>query len=107
MGLERIETGKDWFWEWTGTVEDLVDTVGDSDARLGSVTDKVTGAKIWMNLNGIDDPALSEEELEKLEPFYIESPDGDNLYDAYDRKEAVKMLTNIRNGKNADDWSEH
>lgn len=77
---------------WTGSVHDLVALVGDSDARLGPVTDAKSGAKISMNLDGGD----SEE---GDEPFYIESPDGENLYDAYNRKEAVMILSNIREGK--------
>jgi len=84
--------------EWTGTVTDLVNTVGSSDARLGPVTDKISGAKIWMNIDSDPDP----EYRGVKEPFYIESPDGDNLYDARNRREAIMMLRNIRQGKRAD-----
>jgi len=78
--------------ELTGSVRDLVNTGADSDARLGFVTDKVSGAKVAMNISGAEDA------LESDEPFYIESPDGENLYDAYNRREAVRILTNIRSG---------
>ncbi len=80
---------------WTGGVRGLVNWVAGQDARVGFVLDKVSGAKIAINISGTDEPAE--------EPFYIESPDGQNMYDAYDRKEAVKMLTNIRAGREADD----
>ena len=79
-------------WEWDGNVRDLVNVVGNGDARLGFVVDKKSGAKIAMNIDGVDEYGVD------IEPFYIESPDGDNMYDAYNRKEAVKLLTNIRKG---------
>lgn len=78
--------------KWTGSVKDLVDAVGDSDARRGPIVDAKSGAKIWMNLDGSDDPDATE-------PFYIESPDGDNLYDANNRREAEMILSNIRKGE--------
>ena len=78
-------------WEWEGSVRNLVATVGDGDARLGSVLDKKSGAKISMNISELPYP-------EATEPFYVESPDGENLYDAGNRKEAVKLLTNARKG---------
>ncbi len=92
MGAER--EGNDWVW--TGNVRDLVSFVADQDARIGFVKDKTSGAKIAINISGTDEPAD--------EPFYIESPDGENMYDAYDRKEAVRMLNNIRAGRDADDY---
>jgi hypothetical protein len=85
-------------YEWEGDVRGLVNTVGNGDARLRFVLDKKSGAKISMNISGTDDE-------EATEPFYIESPDGENLYDAGNRKEAVKMLTNIRAGRDADEDS--
>jgi hypothetical protein len=78
-------------WEWEGSVEDLVDTVGSSDARLGFVMDRKSGAKVAMNIDGICDPDAPE-------PFFVESPDGENLYDAWDRREAARLLTNARRG---------
>jgi hypothetical protein len=75
--------------QWDGCVRDLVAAVASSDARTTYV-DAKTGATIRINLNGNEDG--------KGEPFYIESPDGENLYDAYDRKEAVMILSNIRKG---------
>ncbi len=85
-------------YEWTGPVRDLVNAVGSGDARMGFVVDLKSGAKIAMNISGSDDP-------EATEPFYVESPDGENLYDAGNRREAVKMLSNVRAGRAADDWS--
>jgi len=91
MGLYRVDKdGKFDHWEWTGSVKGLVDAVGDGDARLGFVVDKKSGAKIAMNISGTDEPAD--------EPFYVESSDGDNLYDAYNRREAVNLLNNARSG---------
>ncbi len=90
MGLEWNEAKRQ--YEWTGSVRDLVSAVGSGDARLGFVVDKASGAKISMNINGTDDE-------EATEPFYIEAPDGDNLYDAGNRKEAVNMLTAARRGE--------
>lgn len=89
MGLSWNDKGKQ--WEWEGSVRGLVAAVGDGDARLGFVLDKKSGAKISMNISDLPYP-------EATEPFYVESPDGDNLYDAGDRKEAVKLLTNARKG---------
>lgn len=75
---------------WEGTVEDLVDTVAASDARA-SYYDAKSGAKIRINIDGIEDATEDDE------PFYIEYKD--DLFDAYNRKEAVMILTNIREGK--------
>lgn len=76
---------------WEGNVRDLVTAVASSDARTTYI-DAKTGAKISINIGGGDF-------LETDEPFYIESPDGENLYDAYNRKDAVMILSNIRKGK--------
>lgn len=80
--------------KWTGNVRDLVNRVASSDARETFI-DAKSGAKIRINIDGVDE----DEAYGKAEPFYIESPDGDNLYDAYDRKEAVMILSNIRRGE--------
>ena len=54
--------------------------------------DAKTGARIRINIDGVDyDPQWGEPE-----PFYI-SHDG-YLYDAYNRKEARMILSNIRKG---------
>ena len=80
--------------QWKGNVRDLVNYVAGTDARE-TVIDARTGAKIRINIDGIDeDPSYGV-----AEPFYIESPDGENLYDAYNRKEARMILSNIRKGK--------
>ncbi len=77
---------------WEGNVKDLVDAVAASDARTRYVDSK-TGAKISINISDVE-----EEGYEGVfEPFYIEH--SDNLYDAYNRKEAVMILSNIRKGK--------
>lgn len=89
MGLSYNEKTKR--REWLGSVRGLVSAVGDGDARLGFVVDVASGAKISMNISGADEPAE--------EPFYIESPDGQDIYDAYSRKEAVMILSNIRKGR--------
>jgi hypothetical protein len=93
MGLEYYEKAKR--WEWEGNLRDLVAAVGNGDARMGFVLDKKSGAKIAVNIDGTDEPAE--------EPFYIESPDGENMHDAYNRKEAIKMLENARAGRDVDD----
>jgi hypothetical protein len=80
---------------WNGGVRDLVATVANSDAR-STYIDAKTGAKIRINIDG---EGYDEDTGEVGEPFYIESPDGNNLYDAFDRKEAVMILSNIRNGE--------
>jgi hypothetical protein len=72
----------------------LVAAVGGGDARLGFVVDKKSGAKISMNLNDVPEPGYKG----TFEPFYIESPDGENMYDPYNRREAIKLLSNIRKG---------
>ena len=91
MGIEWNESKRK--YEWEGDVAKLVAVVGDGDARMGFVLDKESGAKIAMNINGLDGATEDDE------PFYIESPDGDNLYDAYNRKEAIMILSNISKGK--------
>lgn len=80
--------------KWTGNVRDLVATVAGSDARTTYV-DK-SGAKIRINIDG---GGYDDDTGDVGEPFYIESPDGENLYDAFDRKEAVMILSNIRRGE--------
>ena len=82
---------------WTGNIRDLVATVAGSDARATYV-DGVTGAKIRINIDGLDGAT------ERDEPFYIEY--GENLYDAYNRKEAVMILSNIRKGRKFPDTPE-
>ena len=68
---------------WTGSVKDLVRKVAYSDARYSAI-DK-SGA--WVRLN-LDSDAL----------MYIESPDGENMYDARNQKEARQILSAIRKG---------
>lgn len=70
---------------WTGSVKDLVRKVAYSDARYSAIDTK-SGAHI--NLN------LGSEEL-----MHIESPDGENLYDAYNQKEARQILSALRKGE--------
>lgn len=84
--------------KWTGSVRDLVATVASSDARTTYI-DK-SGAKIRINIDGGDFKETDE-------PFYIKSSDGENLYDAYDRKEAVMILSNIRKGKKYPDMPDY
>ena len=74
---------------WIGSVQDIVARVAASDARETFVDEK-TGAKIRINIDGGDFEETDE-------PFYIEH--GENLFDAYDRKEAVRILSNIRKGE--------
>ena len=76
---------------YEGTVKDLVSYVARTDARE-TVVDARTGAEIRINIDGID----YDEQWGEPEPFYIEY--GDNLYDAYNRKEARMILSNIRKG---------
>jgi hypothetical protein len=87
MGLSWND--KDKQWEWEGSVRNLVAAVGNGDARLGFVLDKKSGAKISMN---IDDDFGGR----ATEPFYVLASDGENMYDAWDRREAAQMLTNAR-----------
>ena len=77
----------------TGSVKDIVNYTGGTDARE-TVVDAKTGAKIRINIDG---GGYDEDTGEIGEPFYIEH--SDNLYDAFDRKEAVMILSNIRKGK--------
>ena len=74
----------------SGSVRDIVNYAAGTDARE-TVVDTKTGAKISINISGLDGAT------EQDEPFYIEH--GDNLYDALDRKEAMMILSNIRKGK--------
>lgn len=82
-------------WEWEGSVRNLVAAVGDGDARLGFVLDKKSGAKIAMNISDVDqdNPELGPP---TYEPFYVLARDGENMYDAYNRKEAIEMLNTAR-----------
>jgi len=75
----------------SGSVRDIVNYALGTDARE-TVVDAKTGAKIRINIDGLDDAT------EQDEPFYIESPSGEMIYDAYNRQEAVKLLSNIRKG---------
>ena len=70
--------------KWTGSVKDLVHKVAYSDARYSAI-DAKTGAHINLNL---DSNCL----------MYVESPDGKNLYDARNQKEARQILSAIRKG---------
>ena len=87
MGLSWND--KERQWEWEGSVRDLVAAVGNGDARLGFVLDKKSGAKISMNIS--DDFGG-----EATEPFYVLAADGENMYDAYNGREAAQMLANAR-----------
>ena len=78
---------------WTGSVRDMVLYAAGTDARE-TVVDARTGAKVRIN---IDSGGYDEDTMKMGEPFYIEH--GDNLYDAFDRKEAVMILSNIRKGR--------
>ena len=96
MGLYIVDKdGKFDHWEWEGSVKGLVDAVGDGDARLGFVVDKKSGASISMNISDVDEdnPELGPP---TYEPFYVLARDGENMYDAYNRKEAVEMLNTAR-----------
>ena len=77
----------------SGSVKDIVNYTAGTDARE-TVVDAKTGAKIRINIDG---GGYDEDTGEMGEPFYIEH--GDNLYDAFDRKEAMMILSNIRKGK--------
>ena len=77
----------------SGSVRDIVNYTAGTDARE-TVVDAKTGAKIRINIDG---GGYDEDTGEIGEPFYIEH--GDNLYDAFDRKEAMMILSNIRKGK--------
>jgi len=70
---------------WEGNVKDLVRKVRYSDARYSAI-DAKSGAHIFLNL---DSDAL----------MYIESPDGENLHDALNMKEAEHILSAYRKGK--------
>lgn len=77
----------------SGSVRDIVNYTAGTDARE-TVVDTKTGAKIRINIDG---GGYDEDTGEMGEPFYIEH--GDNLYDAFDRKEAMMILSNIRRGE--------
>src|SRR3990172_10633764 len=79
--------------EKSGSVRDIVNYTAGTDARE-TVVDTQTGAKIRID---IDSGGYDEDTGKIGEPFYIEY--GDNLYDAFDRKEAIMILSNIRKGK--------
>ncbi len=83
--------------KWTGNVRDLVRYASGTDARE-TVVDAKTGAKISINIGGGDFEETDE-------PFYIEH--GGELYDAYNRKNAVMILSNIRKGKKDPDFPEN
>jgi len=70
---------------WSGSVKDLVKKVAYSDARYSAIDTK-SGAHVQLNLS---DKVL----------MYIESPDGENLYDAYNQKEARQILSALRKGE--------
>ncbi len=71
--------------KWTGSVKDLVDKVANSDARYSAI-DAKSGAHVHLNLDSV---CL----------IFIESPDGENLYDAQNQKEARHILSCLRKGK--------
>jgi len=75
----------------SGSVRDIVSYTAGTDARE-TVVDAKTGAKIRIDLSG----AYDEEMGVWGEPFTIEH--GDNVYDAFDRKEAIMILSGIRRG---------
>ena len=77
----------------SGSGRDIVAYTSGTDARE-TVVDAKTGAKIRLNIDG---GGYDQDTGEIGEPFYIEH--GDNLYDAFDRKEAMMILSNIRKGK--------
>lgn len=86
--------------EWTGSIRDMVARVASSDARYAAY-DAETGAVLTINISDVPE----EGGPSTFEPFYIAH--GDDLYDAYNRKEAVQILLNIRAGmKNPDDLSQ-
>ena len=68
---------------WTGSLTDLVRKVSYSDARYSGM-DTRTGAVIFLDPND-------------LSIILIEH--GDNMYEAYSNKDAVRILDNIRKGK--------
>lgn len=78
---------------WRGNVRDMVRYTAHTDARE-TVVDSQTGAKIRINIADAAEPGYKG----VFEPFYIESPDGETIYDAYNRKEAITILSNIRKG---------
>ena len=80
----------------SGSVKDIVNRTAGTDARE-TIVDARTGAKIRLNIDG---GGYDEDTGEMGEPFYIEH--GENLYDAFDRKEAIMILSNIRRGENPD-----
>jgi len=67
---------------WTGSVKDLVRKVAYSDARYSAIDTK-SGAHVTLN--------LSDEIL-----MFVETGDGENMYDAYSQREARKILAGLR-----------
>ena len=84
---------------YEGTVKNLVRYAAGTDARE-TVVDAKTGAKISLNIDGVD----YDEQWGEPEPFYIEH--GENLYDAYNCREARTILSNIRKGYKYPDMPE-
>jgi hypothetical protein len=67
---------------WTGSVKDLVRKVAYSDARYSAIDTK-SGATIFLDPNN-------------LSIILIESPNGENMYDAYSQRQASKILAGLR-----------
>jgi hypothetical protein len=67
---------------WTGNIKDLVRKIAYSDARYSAI-DAYSGAHINLNL---DSNCL----------MYIETPDGEELLDALNQKEAREILARFR-----------
>jgi len=74
---------------WKGSVRSLVSYTAGTDARE-TVVDAKTGAEIAINISGGDFEETDE-------PFYIWYKD--EMYDAYNQEDAVRILSNIRKGK--------
>lgn len=85
--MEKYDPYKEYPYaeHWTGSVKDLVRKIAHSDARYSAIDTK-SGAHIRLNL---DSDAL----------MYIESPDGENLYDALNQREARQILSTLRKGE--------
>ena len=67
---------------WTGNIKDLVSKIAYSDARYSAI-DAYSGAHINLNL---DSNCL----------MYIETPDGEEMLDALNQKEAREILADFR-----------